>query len=127
MYQMCANATATRRQMPFAHRHDLARFIEAFPRVLTDRLEKVETQPLWTLVFNSNERFVEQLLEELQHPIYLDIVAAHDVLGCRQRPPPAKDGEPAQQHQLRLRQELVAPVERRAQRLVSTGCRSTPA
>ena len=56
-------------QMPFANRRDLARLFEAFPRVLTDRLEKVETQPLWTLVFNSHKRLVEQLLEQLQHPI----------------------------------------------------------
>ena len=56
-------------QMPVADRHDLARFIQAFQRVLTDRLEKVETQPLWTLVFNSHKRLVEQLLEQLQHPI----------------------------------------------------------
>src|SRR6266567_7161323 len=43
--------------MPFADRHDLARLIEAFPRVLTNRLEKVEAQPLWTLVLDNYERF----------------------------------------------------------------------
>src|SRR5437660_12524331 len=79
------------------------------------------------MVFNSHKRLVEQLLEQLQHPIYLDIVAAQDVLGCRQRPTPAKDGEPPHQLSLRLRQELVAPVERRAQRLVAAGCGSAAA
>src|SRR5437879_12781007 len=111
--------------MPFANRRDLARLFEAFPRVLTDRFEKVETQSLGALIFDRHERFVEQLLEQLQHPIPLDIVASHDVLGRRQRPPPAKDGEPAQQHSLRLRQQLVDPVERCAQRLMSAGYGST--
>src|SRR5260221_10170038 len=44
----------------------LFRSFEAFQCVLTDRLEKVETQPFGTLVFNSHKRLVEQLLEQLQ-------------------------------------------------------------
>ena len=57
-------------QMLFARRQDLSRLLEALPGVLADRLEKVETEPLRTLVFHHHERLVEQLFEQLQHLIY---------------------------------------------------------
>ena len=52
---------------------------------------------------------------------------AHDRLGRLQRPAAGEDRQPAQQHPLRLGQQVVAPVDRRPQRLLArqrpSGCR----
>src|SRR5260370_42246212 len=113
--------------MPFTRLHDFASLIQVLPGVLADRLQEVEAHPLWTLVLQHHERLVEQLSEQLRHLVDLYVFAPGDLLGCGQRPTAAKDGEPTQQLALRFRQELVAPVERRAQRLVTRRCVSTTA
>jgi hypothetical protein len=97
------------------------------PGILADRLEEMETEPFWSLVFHDHQRFVEQLLEQLKYVVFFDVFGACNLLGCCQRPTPAKDGEPAQQLALWFRKELITPVEGRAQRLVPRRCPSTSA
>jgi len=42
-------------QMPFAGRVDLARLVEALPRVLADRLQEAEAHQHWALVFDNQQ------------------------------------------------------------------------
>src|SRR5207253_6985087 len=114
-------------QVTLTDRAKLAGITEALQRVLADRFQETEPHLLRTLIVDKHQGFIEELLQQSKDVICLDAVAACNLLRCSQRPSSAEDGEPTQEHSLRIRQELIAPVERRAKGLVPARRRSTPA
>ena len=91
-------------------------FVEPLLRVLSHRLH----QPVALAIgLHGDKRFVDQVRQEIEY-IALRYVAAgtHGFRGV-ERPAPRKDREPAQQRALVFRQQVVAPVDQRAQRLLA--------
>ena len=60
-------------------------------------------------------------------PHVLEAVARADRLGRLERPPAGEDREPAQERPLLLGEQVVAPVDRRPQRLLARRARAAPA
>ena len=73
-----------------------------------------------------DQRPVDEVAQQVEHIVPVDPVVgrrssfiARHFLGRLQRPATAEDRQPAEQPALRLRQQVVAPVDRRPQRLLA--------
>ena len=100
---------------------------ESFQRVVAQGLQ----QPIAELPtaarhrrLNYDQGFVDEMAEELQHRARLDPVTAADRFSRRQAPVAGEDAEPAEDRPLLLRQQLVAPVHQRTDRLVARQSRT---
>ena len=66
-----------------------------------------------------HERFGDQSRQEIQHLLRRHTVTGADGLRRLQRPATGEHGQPAQEQALRLAQQVIAPVQRRAERLLA--------
>ena len=85
----------------------LAGLLQPFTRVLADRLQ----HPV-ALVREAEQALLDERLQRVE-------VGAADLLGGLQRAAAGEDGERAEETLLLLREQVVAPVDRRPQRLLS--------
>lgn len=102
---------------------EFAAFTELLERIGPRALEQPTTR-LGAMYVRLKQRFCDQF----QHPIAdLAFVAriANHRSGRLQREAAGEDGKASHDHALTLRQQRMAPVERRAQRLVTRRCRPT--
>jgi hypothetical protein len=97
------------RRVAIPHLFALARLLQALERVLPDRLEHRETA-----VVGADEALVDERLERLEAG------GAH-LLRRLERPAAREDAEPREQTLLLLAQQVVAPLDRRAQRALPFG------
>jgi hypothetical protein len=103
--------------VPIAHRLDLAGLGQPLPAILPHRLE----QPVARLVaarLGLHQRLGDQLEEQLEHVVRDHLAAGGDGLGGLEREAAGEDRQPAPERPLGRRQQVVAPPDHRAQRLV---------
>ena len=94
----------------------LAACLESLERVRADRLEHREARLAVGLLLLAEQAVVDQRRQARQEP-----VAAADRLGGLERAAADEDGEAREQRLLVGAEQLVAPVDRRAQRLLALG------
>ena len=96
------------------HRGRLAGLAQSAGRVLPQRLQHavpgVATGPV-----ENDQRLPDKALQQLHHPLGGQSGIGHHSLCCGQGPPAAEDRQPAEQHPLPLREQIVTPVHRAAQ------------
>ena len=97
----------------------LARFIEPVLGILADRLERPVAAGLG---LQADERFLDQRGQEFQHVCDVEPRSGADSFGPLQRPAAGKHGESPEQRALYQVQQIVAPVDQRAQRLLARRC-----
>jgi hypothetical protein len=99
------------RQVRVADRVGLGRLVESFARVLTYRFEQAvpARRPV-----GLDERASDQGVERLED------VEPRDPLGGAERETSREDGQPSQEHALVVVEQVVAPVQRRAHRVLSS-------
>src|SRR5882672_588253 len=96
----------------------LARVDELLTRVLADRLEhRVPRRP--ASVLHHHERLVDEVCEKLEDGLAFNSIAAADGLGCLERAATDKDGQPAKEEALAFGEEVIAPVDEPAKRLLA--------
>src|SRR5262245_56486878 len=104
--------------MAIADRLGASAFKEALPRILPNRLE----QPVATAcvaLLHGHEALVDERGQVIEHSAVLDVAADADALRRVERPSSGKYRQPPEQELLRILQEVVAPVDERAQRLLA--------
>ena len=101
--------------MPPAEVVELAVRLEPFERVLPDRLEQAEARLAVGAVGLADEALVDERREALEHLAQVRLVAA-DGVGDLQRAAAGEDSEPRQQSLLGRLEQVVAPVDRIAER-----------
>jgi hypothetical protein len=97
-----------------AHALVLAGLRQPLGRVVTQRLQHPEPHRL--AVVGDDERPVDQAGEQADDLAAVDAAARTDPLGGVCAPAAAEDRQPAEQHLLRLGEQLVAPLHRGPQR-----------
>ena len=95
-------------------------------RVLSHRLQQAVAGARLA-VFDENERLVDQRAEQVEHREALEALAGSHLLRQVERPAAGEYGQPAQQLALVLLEQLIAPVDRRSQRLLARQRASRPA
>ena len=104
----------------------VSRVGEALLGVVADRLEHAEAR-LSAGLLGHEQRPVDQVAEQVDHVIGRDRATADDGLGCLERAAAAEHREAREAPALRHGEQVVAPVDQRAQRLVAraapSGCR----
>ena len=108
--------------VPGPHGVGLVRGGEALARVLPDGLEHAVAHTVRTAartVGDDEQRPVGEALEEIQHRERADGLGARDDLGRVEREATGEHRQPREQASLGIRQQLVAPVHRRAERLLA--------
>ena len=93
------------------------RFLKALGGVLADRLQHRESR-LFVSALQASEALVGQRGEPVDH---VEVVAA-DALRRLDRAPSREHREPHEQALFRRLEEVVAPVDRRAERALTLGC-----
>ena len=101
--------------VPPAQLLELALGLETFERILTDRLEQTEARLAVGAVRLADEALVDERGETLEHLPEVHLVAA-DGVGDLQRATAREDTEPRQQGLLGRLEQVVAPVDRVAER-----------
>ena len=86
--------------------------------VLADRLEQAVAR-LAAGAVGDDERLLDQRRDEIEDRLGLERVGGGYGLGGIEREAAREDGQPAQQRPLGLGEEVVAPVDQRAQRLLA--------
>src|SRR5262245_47117250 len=94
------------------------RLCESLRRVLSNRLQQPEAR-LGAILIERDERLAHEVLQEIEHAM----PGARHRLRCVEREAARKDREPLEQRLLLGREEIVAPVEGRSQRLLPSGAR----
>ena len=106
--------------VPVARRLGLAaRLGQALGGVLAHRLQQPVAPRAGGALVHLHQRLVDQPRQQVEHRVRGEAVARADRLGGLQRPAAGEDRQPPQQRPLRLGQQVVAPVERRPQRLLA--------
>ena len=103
-------------EMPVAGARVLARFGEALQRVLPHGLQQ---SVALALCIERDQRLVDQVPQQVQHVARRDVVARADRLGRVERESAGEHRQPLQQRALAGREQVVAPVDRCAQRLLA--------
>ena len=93
-----------------------ARFREPVRGVLLDRADHPVAR--CAVALGEQQRFLGQRGEQVEHLLRLDRIAGADPLGRFQARPAGEHREPAQDHPFGVGEQLPAPVDDRAQRLV---------
>ena len=105
--------------VPVAHGGRLAARRQPLLGVLAQRLQQPEAGGAVGRLVRHHQRLVHQAGEPVEHVRRRDAVAVGaDRLRRLQRPPPGEDRQPGEERPLRLGQQGVAPLHRRAQRLL---------
>ena len=106
-------------RMPIREHRPLAGLVEALTRVHANRLQQTITAPASRLP-DGDERLLREAREEVGDPGSLEIVVGRaDFLGRLELEAAREDREPAEEDPLVRLEEIVAPLERRAQRLLA--------
>jgi nitroreductase len=92
---------------------------EALARVLAERFQQPVADPTLSRRVRHDQRFVHQLPQNLQELARLQAVVTAHRLGRVQRPAPDEHREPIEQPPLSIREEVVAPLYGRLQRLLA--------
>src|SRR5205823_12628058 len=111
--------------MPTDDRVALASLVQSFGRVLTDRLEHVQTR-LGAVMLDRDERLAGQALDRVGHPGAINGVSSGDLLGRVEGEATREDGEPPEDDLLVGGKQLMAPVEGGPHRLLAFGAAATP-
>ena len=104
----------------------LAGLVEAFARVHANRLQQTITAPAPASP-DGDERLLREAREEVGDFREVETVAGADLLGRLELEAAGEDREPAEEHPLVRLEEIVAPLERRAQRLLARRAARLPA
>ena len=112
--------------MAITHRLVLAALAQAVLRVVAHGLEQAEAG-LVALRLGHDEVLVGQRGQQVQHLAAVDAVAAAHMLGGLECPAAGEHRGTPQHRLLGIAQQLVAPVDQRAQRAVTRQCRARPA
>src|SRR6185436_14058553 len=94
----------------------LTRFVQELGGVLAHRFEKPVTVALGREL---DQRLVHELRQEVQHVAAVDVLRRADRLRGLQRKSAGEYRETAQQRSLARREQVVAPVDARPQRLLA--------
>src|SRR5450759_5301084 len=87
-------------------------------RVLAYGLQQpVASRPL--SILDEYQRLIDERAEQVEHRVALEPVTGGHLLGQVERPATGEHREAAQQRAPVLAQQLIAPVDRRAQRLLT--------
>ena len=108
---------------------DLVRFRrlgQPVPGVIADRGQQVVAR-VTAGVLHPEQRFVRQPAQQLQHRVRADVSAGGHPFGRIQRETAVEHGQPAEDGPLGRLEHVVAPVQRRAQRLVPARRGARPA
>jgi hypothetical protein len=111
--------------VPLPRGADLAALIESLAGVLSDRLEQLVARRARPLPHH-HQGAIHEAGEQVEDLVGREPLIGADGLGGLEGPAAGEDREASEQHLLRLRQEVVAPVDGRAQRTMA-GQRSAPA
>ncbi len=87
-------------------------------RVLPDRLQQPVASLRTTLV-DLDQRLVNQMCQQIEHMFGRDVGSRTDGLGGVELATAGKHRQPSQDDSLRFHQQVVAPVERRAQAVLT--------
>ena len=98
---------------------DLAPLDQPEQGVLADRLEELEPRLAVDTVSPAEEALVDERRERVQDEPVLELLRDADELGRLEREPADEDGRARKEGPRRRIEELVAPVDRAAQRLVA--------
>ena len=101
--------------MPIAQTRVLAGRLQAFAGVLADRLQHAIPA---IVEVRDDERLVDKTHQQIENLRLLDLAAGADLLGCVERPAAREHGQATEQHTLRRRKQVVAPVDQCPQRLL---------
>src|SRR4051794_29969376 len=108
-----------------AHRVLLTRRGQSLEPVLAQRLEQPVADGALT-VLDADQRLVDQRAELIEHPLGLHTVARAYVLCRLEREAAREHAQAAQQQPLAGGEQVVAPVQRRAQGLLTLARRARP-
>ena len=106
--------------MAAQRRFALRRLDEPLPGVLAHGFEQPEPGLRRSRV-GEHERLLDEPPEHVEDVHLVDRVAGADVFGRLEARPAGEGGQPPEDDPLRLGQQVVAPVDRGAQRLVTSG------
>ena len=98
--------------MPIPHRPRLSRCLQPLRRVLADRLQHAVTSVVEVRV---GERLVDEAREQVEHLRLVHFASGADDFGRVERPAAREDRQAPEQHALFGRQQVVTPVDQRAQ------------
>src|SRR4029077_20102925 len=104
-------------RLPCCERRALAGSVEPACGVAPDRLEE-PVAPRPVAILARHERLLDQVGEEERDLHGLETVAGTDLLGGLEREPARKDREAAEQRAFLGGEQVMAPVERRLERLL---------
>lgn len=99
--------------MPVADLFDLIRFNQLFTAVLAYRLKHPMARFICLFVWH-NERFIDQLRQQIEHVRRLDALSNANVLDGFERPAAGEYRQPPEQYPLAIAQKVVTPVDGRA-------------
>jgi hypothetical protein len=111
--------------VPIAHGRDFLRVNEAVLRVLTQCLEESEAL-LTILLLDLHQRLGERSCQQVEDLEFVDPGASAHHLGCFQRPTSREHRQTTEQNPFGFGEQIVAPVEQRAQGLMAWDRRPTP-
>ena len=104
--------------MTLPNRLGASAFYEALPGILPDGLEQSVAKARVALL-DSDQALIDERGQEIEHLAIFDLVAGADPLRRLERPPTGKYRKPPHQELLVVLQEVVTPVDHRAQRLLA--------
>ncbi len=104
-------------RVPPGERRRLAGLVEPFARVEANRLEQA-VAPLAPAFVRGDERLLDEPREHVGAAGHVEPVAGADRLDGGELEAAGEDGEPAEEHPLVGLEQVVAPLERRRERLL---------
>jgi hypothetical protein len=106
------------------HRRRIATRVEALPRVLADGLEQPVAHPAVRVV-DDDEGLVHQLTQHVDHIQRVELVTRQDCLRGSKITAACEHRQPVQRNTLCRGEQVIGPVDRAPQRLVTLQCRAT--
>ncbi len=96
----------------------VAVLVDAFPRILAQRLEHLIPSRAFAGLFGDDHRLRHQLRQRVEHIPRFDTISHHDRLrGCSVETP-REDTETVEHRPLTLTEQRIRPIDRRLQRLM---------
>lgn len=105
--------------MASAHRFGLTRPQQLRARVLAHRLQQVIARRPAIYLLDQHQGFIHQARQQIQHILLVDPIPSAYRLRGVECPPAGKGREPAQQRALAAREQVIAPIDQRALRLLA--------